>query len=226
MGWLGPEGPDGSYFLQVVGSQMSVGLCMIAGAAVLSAVVVASTIGWGSLGLAFAAAVLGLFGAQAIGGRTLKHPDQRVVRGGFIAGHLVLGMGLGFLLSPVHLSTLGLALMVASIAVVGLTAYLRTGPIRPSLGIAFLSAAGVPAVLVLGTWLVSPAWSGGLIGLFTNLAAVLTVASALLFTSIQAVKFHGTAAPEPVAFHVGTMGIPTGLVAFAVLWALLERVLA
>ena len=201
-------------FLREVGLLTGGGLVVSALTATLSAaalIAVPALMGrWVSLAIMLGA----IFGARAIGGSLVRSPERGTQLLGFLAGTGLQGVAMGYLLlTAVLLSAqlysnplifLGQAFALVGLTVLGMVAYLMTGPKNLSMVGSVLSTLSLPLLaLMVFSWFFPV---GGVFGIIISVGFVAISAGGLLYNLNAVMHSMRTTDTVPAAYHV-TMGI-------------------
>lgn len=203
-----------SAFLRKVGLWTGFGLLLAGSTSVVSTAAVALIEPLQNRWVALAVLFGTMFGAQAIG-RTMVHSPNGATRTtGFVLGMALEGVSMGYLvLSAVlaswslygnPLAILGQGLAVVGLTVLGMVAYLLTGPKNLSWLGGILSAAFLPMIAVMLFAVVFP--MNGTMGILMGLLFVGLSAGGLLYNLNAVMHRMSTDMVVPAAYHV-SMGI-------------------
>lgn len=212
-------------FLRKVGGMTFLGLvfagitAMISMGAVLSIPMLANQ--WVSLGIMLGA----IFGSRFIGDSMVHNPSTQMI--GFAIGTGLQGVAMGYLLlAAVLLSidlyanplvVIGQALGLVGLTVVGMVAYLLTGPKNLSMIGGAMSALALPMLALMVISFVFPI--GGPFGILLSAVFVAISAGGLLYNLNTVMHRMSTDMVVPAAYHV-TLGM---LVLFWNILSLLMR---
>lgn len=214
-------------FLRRVGALTFGGLAVAGITSVASAAVVlvvpALMNQWVSLAVMLGA----MFAARGVGSTLVHHESSGVRMAGFVAGTGLQGVAMGYLMlaavaASIEVYANPLVFLVQAMGLVGLTvlgmvAYLMTGPRNLSMIGAGLSALSLP---MLGLMVISFVWPvNGILGVLLSLVFVGVSAGGLLYNLNEVMHNMSTRMVVPAAYHV-TLGI---LVLFWNLLTLLMR---
>ncbi|MCA9492395.1 MAG: Bax inhibitor-1/YccA family protein [Myxococcales bacterium] len=199
-----------SAFLRKVGAWTFGGL-MIAGAASLASMTALLMVpALGSQYIALFVMLGAIFASRFIGG-SLVYSESAATRVlGFVAGNALQGVAMGYLLLVAilmsaelygnPLAMLGQAVVLVGLTVLGIVAYLLTGPKNLSLVRGALAALALP---MLGLMVVTAIWPvGGVIGIVLSLAFVGVSIGGLLFNLNEVMHRMSTDQVVPAAYHV------------------------
>jgi FtsH-binding integral membrane protein len=201
-------------FLRKVGGMTFLGLVfagiasMVSMAAVISIPALQNQ--WVSLGVMLGA----IFGARFVGDSLVNQPDRSTQLAGFAVGTGLQGIAMGYLmLAAVLLSidlysnpvvVLGQALGLVGLTVVGMVAYLLSGPKNLSMIGGAMAALSLPMLALMVISFVFPI--GGPFGILLSLLFVGLSAGGLLFNLNQVMHQMSTDRVIPAAYHV-TLGM-------------------
>lgn len=155
----------------------------------------------------------GMYGAQLLGGRMVRSPEPSTRVAGFVLGSGLQGMALGFLLlvavivggsafsgpwAPLVLPFQ--AIVLVSLTVAGMVAYLMTGPKNLSMVAGAISALFLPMIALMVLSVVFPV--GGWAGVAMSAVFVVVSAGGLLVNLNQVMHRYTTDLALPAAFHL------------------------
>jgi FtsH-binding integral membrane protein len=199
-----------SSFLRKVGLWTAGGLLFAGSTAVVStgavALVPALQNQWVSLGVMLGA----MFGSQALGRSAVYSDDATTRTLGFVAGTGLQGVAMGYLVFVAMLASwslyaspfvfLGQALALTGLTVVGMVAYLLSGPKNLSLVGGLLSALSLPMLFLMVVTLFFPV--NGVFGVLMSLVFVAMSAGGLLYSLNAVMHQFSTSMVVPAAYHV------------------------
>jgi FtsH-binding integral membrane protein len=157
-----------------------------------------------------------MFGTQAIGSSIGRTADRSGQLARFVAGTALEGVAFGYLFviaavgsAAIYgnpLVVLGQASVIVGLSVLGMVAYLMTGPKNLSLIGSAIAVMGLP---MLGLMVFSAVFPiGGTLGLLLSVGFVVMSGGALLYNLNHVMHTMSTSQPVSAAFHV-TLGILT-----------------
>jgi len=156
----------------------------------------------------------GVFGSRAIGGSLIRSPARSTQLLGYLAGTGLQGVAMGYLLlTAVLLSSqlysnplvfLGQAFALVGLTVLGMVAYLLTGPKNLSMVGSVLATLSLPMLALMVFSFLFPV--GGVFGVVISIGFVAISAGGLLYNLNSVMHSMRTTETIPAAYHV-TMGI-------------------
>jgi len=155
-----------------------------------------------------------IFGSRALGGSMIRSPARSTQLAGFLAGSGLQGIAMGYLLLTATIASaelysnplifLGQAFSLVGLTVLGMVAYLMTGPKNLSMVGSALSTLALPMLaLMVFSWFFPV---GGIFGILISAGFVAISAGGLLYNLNAVMHSMRTSDTVPAAYHV-TMGI-------------------
>ena len=201
-------------FLRNVGGMTLMGLVFASVMSVASMVAVVAIPAlqgrWAAIGIMLGA----MFGARFIGDGMVNSPDRTTQLGGFAVGTGLQGIAMGYLmLAATSLSyelysnaflIIGQGLGLVGLTVVGMVAYLLSGPKNLSMIGGAMAALSLPMLALMVVSFVLPI--NGPFGILLSLLFVGLSAGGLLFNLNQVMHRMSTDMVVPAAYHV-TLGM-------------------
>ncbi len=205
-------------FLRRVAALTFLGLTVSATTSVLSASLVFLVPALSSGYLPMIIMLGAIFAARGVGAGLVYNENTGVAMAGFIGGTALQGVAMGYLiLAAVSVSAAAFgnpffiifeAMGLVALTMMGMAAYLLTGPKNLSMVGGFLSAVTLPMMVLMVVSFVFPSLFGGPMGLIFNLLFVVTSAAGLLYSLNSVMHKMSTNMAIPGAYYV-TMGILT-----------------
>lgn len=201
-------------FLRKVGLLSGAGLLIAAVGAVVSMLAIVAVPALASGWVPLIVMLGGVMGAQFIGSSMVASQDRVTQYGGFVFGSGLMGVAMGYLLLTAAVLSadlygnaflfIGQAGGLVGLTVVGMVAYLLSGPRNLSM---IGSALGVMALPMLGlmvvSWFFNP---GGLFGILISVGFVAFSAGGLLYSLNQVMHRMSTEMVVPAAYQI-TLGV-------------------
>jgi len=203
-------------FLRKVGLWTSLGLLVAGVTSVLSAgavvVVPALQNQWVSIAIMLGS----IFAAQYVGRSLVSRADAQSQTLGFFLGTALEGVAMGYLILTATILSIQVyanpimfiaqALGLVGLTILGMIAYLMTGPRQLNWIGAGLATLGIPMLILMVVSFVFPI--GGTIGLLISVAFVVLSAGGLLYNLNLVIHQMSTNMVIPGAYHI-TLGILT-----------------
>jgi len=203
-------------FLRKVGLWTFAGLLVAGVTSVLSAgaviVVPALQNQWVSIAIMLGS----IFAARFVGNSLVSRPDASSQTLGFFAGTALQGVAMGYLILTATILSIEVyanpimfiaqALGLVGLTVLGMVAYLMTGPRQLNWIGAGLATLGIPMLILMVASFVFPI--GGTIGLLISVAFVVLSAGGLLYNLNLVIHQMSTSMVIPAAYHIA-LGILT-----------------
>lgn len=201
---------DRAEFLQQVGTRTLFGLMVAAVAGVGSTLTISAVPALQNSYVALGIMLGSLFASQAIGSSLVLSPVPSTRVGGFVLGTALQGVAMGYLLLAAVWASLELyadpfvmiaqALGLVGLTVLGLVAYLASGPKNLSMIAGAMSALSLPMfALMVGTFLFP---INGTIGIIVSVLFVGVSAAGLLYHLNQVMHVMNTSMVWPAAYHI------------------------
>jgi FtsH-binding integral membrane protein len=201
-------------FLRKVGGTTFVGLVFAGLASMVSMAAILTVPALQNQWVSLAVMLGAIFGSRFIGDSMVNSEDRTTQLAGFAVGTGLQGVAMGYLmLAAILLSAelysnplilLGQALGLVGLTVVGMVAYLLTGPKNLSLIGGAMAALSLPMLALMVISFVFPI--GGPFGILLSLLFVGLSAGGLLFNLNQVMHQMSTDRVVPAAYHV-TLGM-------------------
>ena len=212
------EVADRVSFLRKVAGLTFLGLTVSGSTSVLSALLVMALPFLGSGYMPMIVMLGALFAARAVGAGLVHNENTGVAMAGFLGGTALQGVAMGYIiLAAVLVSAQAFgnpffiifeAMALVALTMMGMSAYLLTGPKRLSMVGGFLSAVSLPMLVLMVVSFVFPSLFGGVLGLIFNVMFIVVSAAGLLYSLNSVMHKMSTNQAIPGAYYV-TMGILT-----------------
>lgn len=206
------DAPERVAYLRKVAALVVAALGITAAVSVVTLVLVTLLPALHSTPIMLCATLGGMYGSQFLGRSTLSSPSQGVRIGGFVAGSALQGVAVGYLLLVAALASvdvfgnplifIGQAGALIILTVLGMVAYLTSGPRELSLVSSALATLTLPMLGLMVLGLVFPV--GGVVGILISLAFVVVSAAGLLYNLNQVIRRMSTDMVLAGAFHIAT----------------------
>ncbi len=159
-----------------------------------------------------------LIAARGVGSAFVYNENTGVAMAGFLGGTALQGVAMGYIiLAAVFVSAQAFgnpffiifeAMGLVALTMMGMAAYLLTGPKNLSMVGGFLSAVSLPMMVLMVVSFLMPGLFGGPMGLLFNLIFIVTSAAGLLYSLNNVMHKMSTDQAIPGAYFI-TMGILT-----------------